>query len=246
MTPDGPVQAELPAFRTALADALRGLAISVAPEQMEKLQAHYAAMIAANQSINLTRITDPIAAAVKHYADSLALLKWPGLRSMNAVSLLDIGTGAGFPALPLAVMCPDWSVTALDGTRKKTDFLAQLARQIGLDNLVVEHGHSDHWEAPRRFDMVATRAVGSLNQSLRSARSFLAIGGRVVAYKTADLEEDEIVQARRCADELSMTFEPSMDYELALSGETIRRSLRIARVIEKTSSFKRHHRRRSS
>lgn len=191
------------------------------------MEAHFAAIIDANRTMNLTRITDPVEAAIKHYADSLALLLWTDAVGVSEATLLDIGTGAGFPALPLAVMRPDWSITAIDGTRKKVDFVARIASEIGLGNLQVEHGHSDHWRSNKKFGVVTTRAVAPLEQCIQWAQPHLAAGGRLAAYTTAEMDRDELVNADKVASRLRMKTESQYDYELELAGERIRRALRV-------------------
>lgn len=197
---------------------------------MDLLEAHYRAMIRANQAMNLTRITDPVEAAIKHYADSLAILPWSANAGLTSVSLLDVGTGAGFPAVPVAVMRPDWGVTALDGTRKKAEFVSRVADDLGLKNLRAEHGHSDHWDLGEKFDIVTTRAVASLAKCMRTVNRFLGKGARLVAYKTAILTEEEIGEAREACGELGMEMEPPFFYELEWNAEKLARGLYPVRL----------------
>ena len=189
-------------------------------------------MVDANRTMNLTRITDPVEAAIKHYADSLALLPWAAAVGLGEVTLLDIGTGAGFPAVPLAVMRPDWSITAIDGTRKKADFVARVAAEIGMSNLRVEHGHSDHWRSHRRFDLVATRGVAPLARCIQWARPHLVAGGRLAAYKTADMAPEELAGAEKAAKQWRMRIEPPYNYELKLAGERLSRTMQAAIAVE--------------
>lgn len=229
---DGCMEPVPSSFREALAAALARLAIPILPDQLSRMEAHFTAMIDANRTMNLTRITDPVEAAIKHYADSLALLPWAATVGLGEVTLLDIGTGAGFPAVPLAVMRPDWSITTIDGTRKKADFVAVVAAEIGLSNLRVEHGHSDHWRSGRRFNVITTRAVAPLGSCIRSARLYLTAGGRLVAYKTADADPEELADAEHAAKRCRMKLECPFDYELELAEERIRRTLRIAAGVD--------------
>jgi 16S rRNA (guanine527-N7)-methyltransferase len=182
-------------FERALRESMVSWSINVTDGQLLALRTHYDAMIETNQVMNLTRITDPIEAAVKHYADSLAVLPWIHEAQVPIDTVLDIGTGAGFPAVPLAVMRPDWRLTAIDGTRKKVDFLNKTVESIGLRNLVVEHAHSTHWRPGRRFDLVVARAVGSLVNCLHALAPHARHGGWVVVYKTPTaLDEMEEVE----------------------------------------------------
>jgi 16S rRNA (guanine527-N7)-methyltransferase len=191
---------------------------------------HYAVMVEANKSFNLTRITDPVEAAVKHYADSLALIAWADAENVQVRTVLDIGTGAGFPAVPLAVARPNWELTAVDGTKKKTDFLAQAAAAIGLDNLTVVHAHTAHWDWPRTFDVVTTRALGSVKECLDAASRFVARGGHVVLFKTPDGVEAESVEASALARKLRLREQPPFAYEARLGEERLDRLLTVHRA----------------
>jgi 16S rRNA (guanine527-N7)-methyltransferase len=216
---------ETVAFRAALIHAVAPWGIAVEPDQIAALESHYLAMVTANEAMNLTRITDPIEAAIKHYADSLALLPWAVKVGLPSISLLDVGSGAGFPAVPIAVMRPEWRVTALDGTRKKAEFVSRIATDLGLKNLRAEHGHSDHWISGETFDFVATRAVASLARCMRTAHRFIRKGGSLIAFKTAALTSEEITEARQACTELEMEIEPPFLYELELNSEKLERAL---------------------
>ncbi len=132
-------------FETALTEALSHWNMPITSGQLAQMRTHFDALVETNRVMNLTRITDPKEAAIKHYADSLALLLWIDERRISVKSILDIGTGGGFPAVPLAITRPDWLITAIDGTGKKIDFVRRTAKTIGLDNLHCVHTHSCHW-----------------------------------------------------------------------------------------------------
>jgi 16S rRNA (guanine527-N7)-methyltransferase len=187
------------------------------------MRRHFEWVREANQRMNLTRLTEPIEAAVKHYLDSLAVLYWERSRmaqqpATSTSSLLDIGTGAGFPAVPIAIMRSAWRVVALDGTRKKVEFVRRVAEELALGNLAVAHAHSDHWTSTEKFDLVTSRAVGSLAQIMRTGRPFLREAGHIVAYKTATLPDEEMAEARVAAKELQLAIDEPFPY-LLRSGE---------------------------
>jgi 16S rRNA (guanine527-N7)-methyltransferase len=217
-------------FRDALIHAVAPWGMAFEPEQITALEFHYRAMVTANDVMNLTRITGPVEAAIKHYADSLALLPWATQAGLSKASLLDVGTGAGFPAVPIAVMRPEWRVTALDGTRKKAEFVSRVAADLGLKNLETEHGHSDHWVSAEKFDIATTRAVASLARCMRTAHRFIRKGGRLIAYKIATLSNDELIEARQACKELSMELEPPFFYELEWNSEKLARALYPVRL----------------
>ncbi len=171
-------------FAAVLSEALRRWKLPVTGKQLRQMQRHYALLIEANRNMNLTRIVDPAEAAVKHYLDSLSLLLWPTGRTLIRPSLLDVGTGAGFPSVPLAVMRPEWPVVAVDGTRKKIEFLRGAAAELELANLEAVHAHSTHWNDPRRFGLVVFRAVASLERAVDQCVAWVSPHGRLIAYQT--------------------------------------------------------------
>ena len=221
--------ASLESFDVALQAALDKWAVPIRPKQLEDLRRHFASILETNRRFNLTRITDPIAAAVKHYADSLALLLWTRGCSVEVGTVLDIGTGAGFPAVPLAVMRPDWSITAVDATGKKTDFVARVSATLHLNNLTVEHAHSAHWSPGQTFDVVIFRAVARLGEMFRNTCRHASPGGWLIAYKGETLASGEQQAASRAASALRLELVDRYCYDLELGGETLRRTLHIYR-----------------
>ena len=232
------------AFDTALTEALDRWNLPITPQQLNQLRAHFEAVVQTNRVMNLTRITDPVEAAVKHYADSLALLIWVGKRQIAVKTVLDVGTGAGFPALPLAVMRPDWSVTAIDATGKKVDFLGRTAAAIGIDNLRCEHAHSQHWKpssyilhpssSSRQrpspgFSLVVFRALTVLAISLEQTARHVAPGGWLVAYKTASVDKDEQDAAANVTRKLGLRPRKRYEYDLELKSERLARALYVYR-----------------
>ena len=112
------------AFEEALLAACSAIRLSLTEPQRELMLAHYRRVVEANRHFNLTRITSPADAAVKHYVDSLTLMASPWVEADRSLTVVDVGTGAGFPAVPLAIMCPQWQILAIDGTGKKARFVA--------------------------------------------------------------------------------------------------------------------------
>jgi len=216
-------------FDSTLQSELRRWELPITTDQLRQLRSHFEAVIETNQVMNLTRITDPVEAAIKHYADSLAMLLWLRERSIAVRTVLDIGTGAGFPAIPLAVMRSEWTVTAMDATRKKVEFLARTAATIGLDNLRAEHAHTADGQPKRTFDIVATRAFGPLARILESCAAFVKPGGWLVAHKTASVGRDEISAAKKLSKKLRMRVEEPFAYDLQIGGETLHRTLHLFR-----------------
>ncbi len=138
------------------------------------------------QAYNLTALRDPQQMVLRHIVDSLAVL--PHLRG---ASLLDVGTGAGLPGLPLAVACPALAVTLLDASAKKIRFVRQAAAELGLANVETVQARMQEYQPGRAFDMVISRAVASLDELYRQSHHLLSPGGRMLFMKGA-LPETEM------------------------------------------------------
>jgi len=159
-------------IREVLAEA----GTSVSNADAERLSAHAAEMLRWNRSIRLTAITDPVEVAVKHVADSLLPLRFapfPG-------RLLDFGSGAGYPGIPLAICLPGTRVTLLDASAKKCAFLSRVRGILGLPNVAVVHGRAGKGArlpiGP--FDHVVTRATAPPAETVNLLAPYLAPGGR--------------------------------------------------------------------
>ncbi len=216
-------------FRDTLADGLADWPLSITDRQAHQCWLHFEAVVEANRSINLTRITDVREAAIKHYVDSLALAACAADRQWPVSSMLDVGAGAGLPAIPIAIVRPDWQVTAIDGTAKKMRFLSDAATKIGLTNLVALHAHTNHWPVEVRFHLVTARAVGSLAKTIESTAKYIAPGGRLAVFKTAALPEAERTEAIERARKLGLQHEDAYAYELRLGDEAMARLLQVFR-----------------
>jgi 16S rRNA (guanine527-N7)-methyltransferase len=148
-----------------------------------------------NGRISLTSIRDREGIELKHIADSLAPAahNWRATGGRRPESLLDVGSGAGFPALPLAILHPEMRVTALEMGRKKADFISLVAAQLGLDVRVVKGRAETEGQLPvlrERFDLVVARAVAYLPALAELCLPFVRVGGYFVAMKSEGLDEE--------------------------------------------------------
>lgn len=214
---------DLETFRETLIGGLRAMRVSASADQIEKMAAHYQAMVQQNQVMNLTRIVKPAEAAIKHYVDSLALLRL--LMGGKVRSVADIGTGAGFPAVPLSICRPEWRVAAVDARRKKVDFVSRIASELSLDNLKAVHERAEHWHPRSPFDAVLCRAVSPLEKCLQTAAHLVGRGGYLVVYKTVHMAVEEVDCASQVAREKG--FEPQEPYTYTINsdGEALSRIL---------------------
>lgn len=201
-------------FTQRLAAALEGWGLTITQAQLDRLARHFELMVEANRTVNLTRITDPQEAALKHYADSLSLLLWPELQPDAPVTLLDVGTGAGFPAVPLAVMRPEWRITAIDSTRKKMMFVTTASFELELINLDVRQERAEHWHPEREFHILTLRAVSDVKTVLEKTVHLVAFGGYLGLYKTESAAGREIKEAEAVTRRLGLALVDQVVYTL--------------------------------
>lgn len=167
-----------------------------------------------NTRVNLTAIRNPQDVLLKHFLDSLSLLKaYPN----SEAHLLDIGSGAGFPGLPLKIARPQWHVTLLEATGKKTLFLRHMVEILQLRNVELIHGRAEDLahkpEYRATFDIVTARAVSALPTLLEYCAPYCRIGGMIVLPKKGDLTE-ELQQAKHTAAHLGTKFKADIPVDL--------------------------------
>ncbi len=180
------------AFRQKCIDifALNPILPVPSDEQIEKLAKLTEIMLRVNESMNLTAITEESAVILKHYADSLTILG----DIPEGAKVIDVGCGAGFPCLPLAIFRPDIKITALDGTAKRIDYVRNTAKELGLDNLTAIAGRAEEYgnkpEYRQTFDIATARAVAALPVLAELCLPFVKVGGSFVAMKAAKGEDE--------------------------------------------------------
>ena len=169
----------------------RSFDIELNYNQTAKFAVHARELVLWNKTFNLTAITDPAEIALKHFLDSL-----PALHHIppNA-ALLDIGSGGGFPGLPLKISMPSLSATLIDASRRKVNFLKHVIRTLKLNNVTARHIRAEDLSAEslsvKQFDVIISRAFSSLNHFLKQALPLLAEDGTVMALK-GDVDQDEL------------------------------------------------------
>ena len=155
------------------------LSINVDAPQIDQFVLYADELMKWNRKINLTAITDAEALAIKHFLDSIAPL---ALIPLGA-SLLDIGSGAGFPGIPLKIVRPDLKVTLIDAVRKKVNFQKHVIRTLALENIGSHHIRAEQFSPETPFDVVITRALSTLTKFVKLALPLLAKDGVMLSWK---------------------------------------------------------------
>lgn len=166
----------------------------------ERFETYYRFLVSENEKYNLTAITEHDEVWCKHFADSMLGSKLVP----QGASLVDVGCGAGFPSVPLAIARPDIRPTLVDSLTKRVNFCTELCGKVGVSANVVHARAEDFAKDNRqRFDVAVARAVAPLNILLEYLAPLVRVGGSVVAYKT---DESEVVLAKNAANILGLTF----------------------------------------
>lgn len=199
--------------------------IDITDYQEQQLQRYYDILSEWNKKINLTAITEYKDVVVKHFLDSALILKsdlFVGQRLSDAgnSSVLDLGTGAGFPGIVLAVLYPGYHYTLVDSLNKRIEFLHIIKEELGLDQIRLYHGRAEDFgrdpEFRNQFDFVVSRAVAELPVLLEYCVPFVKPEGYFISYKGKKCE-DEIKLSQRALQELNVFIERKEQY--ILSGE---------------------------
>jgi len=165
--------------------------ITLTKQQEEKFSAYADLLVQWNEKINLTAITDEEGIVIKHFLDSLSIMPY---MPEDARTLIDVGTGAGFPGIPVKIVNDKISVTLLDSLEKRVKFLNEVISSLGLKEIYAVHGRAEDFGADRKhreqFDVAVARAVASLPVLLEYCLPFVKVGGLFIAMKGPDAENE--------------------------------------------------------
>ena len=177
-------------------------------------------MLQKNEVMNLTRITEPTAVAQLHLLDSAMLLKFADFRGKTVA---DVGTGAGFPGMPLRILEPDFDLTLLDSLGKRVDWLKETCDTLGLSRVSCVHARAEEFAAEQResFDLVTSRAVANLQILAELCLPLVKVGGQFLAMKSVE-SENEIDGAKTAIKTLGGKIKRVEDYTIPTSDVTHR------------------------
>jgi len=168
-----------------LHQGLQAMGVDLPPGSEDRLLAYLRLLEKWNRAYNLTAVREPTQMVGRHLLDSLAVLPY-----LRGARVLDVGTGAGLPGIPLALARPAQHFTLLDSNAKKTRFVTQAVHALGLSNVTVVHARAETFQPSERFDTVIARALASIPDMLAATRHLCATGGRWLAMKGVFPQEE--------------------------------------------------------
>lgn len=206
-------------FKTVLNNTLESLQLELPESAVDQLCIYNDMLIERNKVMNLTALTEPRDVALKHFADSLMLLKYADIS--EGATLIDVGTGAGFPGLVLKIARPDIRLTLLDSLNKRLDFLRDVCDNLNIDDVEFVHARAEdgsHTELRDSFDVAVSRAVAPLNVLCEYDLPYVKVGGRFIAMKGKDSGE-ELSAAQNAIEALCGELKAHHEFVLEEAGE---------------------------
>lgn len=220
---------------------LASLGIEITDVQCQQFIKYYEMLVETNKVMNLTAITDFDEVIDKHFVDSLYLAKIKNLD--QELSLIDVGTGAGFPGIPLKIMFPKVKVTLLDSLNKRINFLNNVIEALGLEDIKACHGRAEDFghnpEYREKYDVCVSRAVANMSTLSEYCMPFVKVDGDFIPYKSGSVQE-ELDQAKKAVKILGGKLVDIISYQLPETD--IERSMV---VIHKTAQTKKAYPRKA-
>ena len=213
---------------------LSELGITLTDKQKQQFDKFYELLVEWNKVMNLTGITEYEEVNEKHFVDSLSIVKAIDIEKVNTV--IDIGTGAGFPGMPLKIVFPHLNVVLLDSLNKRINFLNVVIAELGLADIKTIHGRAEDYakqtEYREKFDLCVSRAVANLSTLSEYCLPYVNIGGMFISYKSGEIDE-EMEKSKKAVQILGGNLENTVKFQLP--GTEIGRSFVKIKKIKNTA-----------
>lgn len=218
-----------------LTDVFSKMNIELDDSQVDKLNKFYEMLVERNKVMNLTAITEYSQVVIKHFADSAAVAHAVDLNKISTV--LDVGTGAGFPGIVLKIVFPHLNITLLDSLNKRINFLNEVIEELNLQNIRTVHKRAEDFARDKnereKYDLCVSRAVANLSSLSEYCLPFVKVGGLFVSYKAEDCE-DEVNAAGKAIKILGGILNDTISYNIPNSD--ICRKFIVINKVKSTSS----------
>lgn len=226
-------------MRHILYEKIKNISIELDEKKENQFIKFYDILTEWNQFMNLTSITEYDEVVEKHFLDSLSVVRCIDLKKQK--NLIDIGTGAGFPGIPLKIVYPHLKVTLLDSLNKRVKFLNAVIDELNLDNINVIHGRAEDFakkkEYREKYDLCISRAVANLSTLCEYCIPYINVGGKFISYKSGDIDE-EILKSKKAISILGGEISDIIKFQLP--GTDIRRAfIKIEKVKSTTEKYPR-------
>lgn len=212
---------------------IEAFGITLTEQQINQFLIYYEMLVEWNEVMNLTAITEYEEVMKKHFVDSISLVK--AYDVSKSVSVIDVGTGAGFPGLALKIAYPQLKLTLLDSLNKRIQFLNAVIEKLGLDGVDTIHGRAEDFAKPgklrEKYDLCVSRAVANLSTLSEYCLPFVKEGGEFISYKSEKIQE-EMVKAEKAISILGGKVVKQVEFTLPDSD--IYRNLFVIRKVKKT------------
>ena len=221
---------EFEIFSEELENVAKQIEIELTKKQIEKFYNYMNLLLEWNEKINLTAIIEPKEVILKHFVDSLTIAKY----IKENEKLIDVGTGAGFPGIPLSIVKENTDIVLLDSLNKRINFLEEIKQNLKLKNITTIHGRAEEFGKNKKereiYDIATSRAVAPLNILLEYLLPLVKVGGKAICMKGSNIEEIE--NAKNALEILGGKIEKIE--EITLPNSDIKRNIIIVKKVNKT------------